>query len=376
MVGSQLLMDTYYPKFITEADAAALTKVKIPDSDAKRIFLSHGLKILKGDYVDQADLDLVFDIQYYNPFNFRKGFGGYVYYAPIKSDAFLALVPNLNSLYLDDQNFTELDFSANTNLVYLEIANCHFLTSLDISMLNLGSFGLAKQKSERARRSKSGYPIELYITNNTQLASVNIGNQPSLAAVDISGNYYLTSLDVTGLAYAYDLYLDDNSLTSISMNSNNYYYTLDLSRNKFASLSFSKLTNLYYLYIQENSQMTSVTLDSLPNLSYMYASDNTNLSTVDFSSFANTNLYYLDLNYANLTSIDLSNFPNLSYLYLDENDIQPSIDLSLLGPFYAVSLNNNPSLATVYYNSAYQNSGNISFGSSVTLIDLNVIGKQ
>jgi Leucine-rich repeat (LRR) protein len=224
------------------------------------------------------------------------------------STLFLPPFPSVSELYLNDNNFTNVESSSLS-------AAIPSVTLIDFADNNL---------QELTSSSFSG----LSQTNN--VAELNLSNNT------IS---YLSDSIIDAIPSVQDLNLTYNNITNVtsSMFSNfQNLQTLSLSNNAITSAELSEVPSLEVLSLSQNN-LTSFELTSLPNLTTLYLNNNT-LQSVQLSSLAS--LATLDLSNNNINSLELSSFPTLNSLELSYNpnfDTVTLTDLPSLTQFYRLS---------------------------------------
>ncbi len=259
---------------------------------------------------------------------------------------------NIQRLYCEGNQITELDISNNKDLYYL---NCegNLLTELDISKnTNLTKIRCASNQIEilDVRNntkldylSCSGNPITsldvsnntvltLLNCNNTNLSTLNLRNNLKLIDLGCDGNK-LENLDISKNTKLTNLECDDNLLTSLDLSQNSSLIELWCRRNQLTDIIFSqnssltilecesnKLTNLD---ISKNSALIEVDC-SLNELISLDASNNHNLTDLICES---NQLFYLDMrNGIAPDDIDLrAEFNNLTCINVDDEN-HPNLD--------------------------------------------------
>jgi len=171
---------------------------------------------------------------------------------------------HLDTLICNNHEIDQIDFSANTQLKFLDLYHAG-LQSLDVSAL-------------------------------TQLEYLNCSNE--LASDYVSETFnYITNLDLSQNVQLKELYANANGLTNIS---------------------WPVSANLEHIQIMESS-LTDIDLCSLPGLQRLEMPYNSGLTTVDLS--CNPALVYVDLNKCGLSGIDLSQNQALETLILGHTDV-------------------------------------------------------
>ena len=201
--------------------------------------------------------------------------------------------------------FSEIDFSNNTALTYIDLDYNCLITRLDLSMLSeleeLNVGGLHQLTS-------------LDLSHNPKLRRLSCGDTKNLQSIDFSNNPLLEYLAFETTSKIVDLSLLPN-LKKL------YYYTDDAIALDFSNCSnleelcyrspiitsfdATHMTNLYKLNVSNCKKMTELKLGSHPNMRILECVDN------------------------RLTSLDLSGCPNLKQLWCHENELT-SLDITML----------------------------------------------
>ena len=201
---------------------------------------------------------------------------------------------NITELYVNDNNLTNIDISANTALLTL-FCSSNALTSLDVSN-NTALISIQCDDNQLTA---------LDVSNNTSLVSLfcHINN---ITTIDVSNNTALQNLSVR-----------ENQLTTLDVSNNTALVSLICSINNFTSLDISNNASLTHL---ECGELGLSTLDVSNNtaLSHLDCRSN-NLTTLDVSN--NTALDRLDCYFNNLTELDLSANTNLTVIWCSNNDL-------------------------------------------------------
>lgn len=167
-------------------------------------------------------------------------------------------LPELEELYCDDNEITNLDISKNSNLNILD-CNSNPLTSLDISKNeNLIGLNCSKTKLTSLDISENTKMTILYCSD-IGLTTLDVSNAPYLSCLDCSKNKLLTidlsnntelcgldcsdnlmaNLNVSNSIYLNELYCSNNQLTSLNISQNQMLSVLDCSNNKITYLDIS-----------------------------------------------------------------------------------------------------------------------------------------
>ena len=139
----------------------------------------------------------------------------------------------LETLHCSNNQLTELDLSALTNLMELNCSN-NQLTELDLSALT---------------------NLKLLYCSYNQLTKLDISNNLALEYLSCMSSQ-LKTLDVTNNKNLTYLEVDNNQLESIDISQNTALQTLWIPSNKLTSLDLSSNPNLNNLYCQSNCLST------------------------------------------------------------------------------------------------------------------------
>ena len=239
----------------------------------------------------------------------------------VKSLKGLDLFKNLNGLYCENNQLTNLDLSKNTKL---EILRCY---NNDIKELDLSKNTKLKELS-----CPHNQLTNLDLSKNTELQILECHDN-SLTSLDASknttltrlgcANNQLTSLDVSGDTALEDLKCNDNQLTSLDVSGDTALTELECDNNQLTSLDLSGDTALELLKCNYN-QLTSLDLSGDTALKDLECYDN-QLTSLDVSG--DTALEDLKCNDNQLTSLDVSDNPALTDLYCENNQLT-SLDVS------------------------------------------------
>ena len=141
---------------------------------------------------------------------------------------------NLEELYCDDNDMTELDLSKNTKLRILDCGN-NQLTSLDLrNNTALEHLGCSFNELTSLDVS-SNIALKDFGCVGNKLTSLNLSNNTALTRLDCNGNE-LASLVVSGNTALEYLRCNGNQLTSLDLSKNTALTRLDCERNRLAFL--------------------------------------------------------------------------------------------------------------------------------------------
>ena len=191
---------------------------------------------------------------------------------------------NLENLYCPGNLFTELDFSNNTKLKELSVAQCSDLASLNVS----GCSAL----------------VRLTCSSCTNLSSLNVTGCSALEFITCYGCKMLTGVDLS---------------TCVALLNMNFCCCYNLT-----GVDVSSCPELIYLYCEDCNALTSVNVGGCSKLQYIDC-DRCLLKSLDVSTC--TSLVNIDIDYCGLTELVLGSHPDLVQVSCMENDIT-YLDLS------------------------------------------------
>ncbi|MEN6392138.1 MAG: S-layer homology domain-containing protein [Syntrophomonas sp.] len=181
--------------------------------------------------------------------------------------------------------------------------------------------------------------VSSLISQNNQLASLDISKNTDLASLNCSGNQ-LTSLDLSKNTSLQSLTCKNNLLASLDLSQNTVLNTLDAYSNKLSSLDVSHNSLLASLNC-ENNQIPSLDISKNTALTYLNCSGN-QLVTLDLTN--NTQIIKLLCALNQLAALDVTHCAAMTWLNCSGNLIG-TLDLSkntLLTDLYC---NNNQLVA-------------------------------
>ena len=305
-----------------EGNGVKIDETNFPDSYF-RDYVSNNIDTDHNKVLSQEECDNVEKI------NISQSFDTEDNSKKVKSLKGLDLFKNLNGLYCENNQLTNLDLSKNTKL---EILRCY---NNDIKELDLSKNTKLKELS-----CPHNQLTNLDLSKNTELQILECHDN-SLTSLDASknttltrlgcANNQLTSLDVSGDTALEDLKCNDNQLTSLDVSGDTALTELECDNNQLTSLDLSGDTALELLKCNYN-QLTSLDLSGDTALKDLECYDN-QLTSLDVSG--DTALEDLKCNDNQLTSLDVSGDTALTELECDNNQLT-SLDVS-----------NNPSLWTL-----------------------------
>lgn len=247
--------------------------------------------------------------------------------------ATLAVMPNLKTLNLADNQLSSLDLSSNVALETIRVGTNQLsaigglkgvlsggtlfsIKDLDISNNSFSSLDLS-----------SLFTLESLNIANNSIATLNLANNTNLIALNASGNS-MSSLDLSANKELRDLNLSNNSFTSFAPTSNLVLSTdsmnfqlevFDISSNllgNIASADWARLAFLRRLNVSNNPSISSMNITPLTNLESLTA---TNLAQDRISGFtslntsSNTLLTFLDLSENAISRADLSSVTGVTF---------------------------------------------------------------
>lgn len=237
----------------------------------------------------------------------------------------------LKDLYCSYNRLTELDVSANTNLVELD---CQYQLGDGLATLNVS--GCTKLKYLDFHHNRIA---ELDISTNTELTSLFCNSNQLTGELDISTNTKLetlhceengiTTLNVSKHAELEGLYCQSNQLTKLDVSENAELTYLQCFENLLTgTLDVSNNTKLNELFCYDNQLTGTLDVSNCPELTNLDCSNNrltelkvssadlrtlncgqNQLTTLDVS--ASTVLTNLNCNDNRLTSLTVGSKPNL-----------------------------------------------------------------
>ncbi|WP_377712960.1 matrixin family metalloprotease [Pseudofulvibacter geojedonensis] len=202
---------------------------------------------------------------------------------------------NLEHLYINNNNLTDLNITNLTNLKRLEaglnnlgtidLTNNNKLENLQVQYTNLAALDISNLED-----------LKILRVFNNQLSSLDLTNSPLLVYLDMRGNTNVSSLDLTHNSLLNYANLQQMSLTSLDLISNTNLNTLLVDYNELTALDVSSNTVLETLDVELN-----------------------NLATITFGE--NTQLNELNLGQNKLTSLDVSGLSGLTIFEADNNEL-------------------------------------------------------
>ena len=197
----------------------------------------------------------------------------------------LSHCPQLKTLDVCSNNFTELDLSANTKLTSLK-ANRSYIKNLDVS--TCPDLEVLEYQDDNLRS-----PLE----------SVNVTGCTKLTRL-LCKNSRLTALDVSSCTALQYLNCSDASITSLNVSNCKELIQIACNKNSISGeLDLTGFSKLHYLYCQDNS-LTSLKLGGCTSLDILFC-ENNRLTALDIDP-DNTQLSRLTCSGNALTALDVS----------------------------------------------------------------------
>jgi hypothetical protein len=198
----------------------------------------------------------------------------------------------------------------------------------------------------------------VYITNTTQLTTVDLTGVNSLMELKIVDNQALTSVNAATLTRCSQLFEIDNnaSLTSISLNNVNYFGRIIIEdNNALSGLNLPSLVKSGSISFSNNVVLASLSAPILAKTNELYLSSNgltsvnlSALNTINGTLNISGNNLLTSLNLSSVTSI-ISN--NMYAVTIGENNALSNLNLNGLTNLASyININNNSSLATASFN--------------------------
>ncbi|WP_422359493.1 hypothetical protein [Reichenbachiella sp.] len=166
----------------------------------------------------------------------------------------------LDSVSMIANLLTEIDFSKNENLVYVQ------LESNELIVVD----GLADKPKLKNVQLSFNYLEALDVSN-------------SGVEVLFASDNDITTIDLSGAVDLKNIFLKTNDLESIDLRANPLLETVVLSDNKIQSLNVEENKSIEYLWISSNS-LTNLDVSSLPSLVHLTIHNNPKLSCVNIGT--------------------------------------------------------------------------------------------
>ena len=269
----------------------------------------------------------------------------------------------LTSLHVDNCNALTTLTANNNRLSAIDVGHCEHLTTLNVEDNNFSAINIAGTGITR---------LDLLGNRFTTLDSVTVA--ASTTILDMSNNPLtdISGINGSALASVERLYLNDIAgLTSLSLHGNTTLKSLFMSGSGLATKSLTTLdlsgNRLRHLYLHGQTALTDVNIsnnrftslststttsnyyEDVTSAGNVYLADATNLVTLradscEFASFAPatfTKLVTLGLSHNSLSSITLSSNRSLKNLYLNDNLFADSISFLRNTALEHLELQNN-----------------------------------
>lgn len=238
--------------------------------------------------------------------------------------------PNLLGLYCGGNNLTELNLEATPSLLAL---HCHYnaINSLDVSNLsNLKEIYAFKNELSS---------LNVATTNNGSIVAFNVSNNPSLTCIKIDEEFTPNSNWVKDEAAFYNSNCDKEPTLEIpDANFKSYLINnLDINKNSDAEIQVSEAASFYGVIDCSNKNISSlIGIQEFINISSLYCYNNS-LDSLDISK--NKFLFNLNCRGNNLKALNVSSNEYLAGLYcgfnqLDSLDVSSNTNLQQLNCHY------------------------------------------
>ena len=185
----------------------------------------------------------------------------------------------LQRINLSGNFLTELDFSGNPGMVFIDASN-NDLFSVNVSANPL---------------------LEVLFVQNNHLTHVHLGNNPRLEWLNVADNQ-LTSLQLASNTALVNLRAYDNMLTSLNINNHPALLQVRAQRNQLSSLTISASPLLNWLDAG-NNQLSSLNIAGSPRLTTLHLNNNL-LSGLDVSRINASTLTWLNVQFNNMATYD------------------------------------------------------------------------
>ena len=272
--------------------------VTIPDTEFKAALLNYSpsidtnndneISVTEAAAVTVLNIsDHHYDMQVGDP-NDPNGGGGMEIFG-ISDFTGIEAFTNLTSLICKENDLTNLDVSALTQLTYLDCSN---------------------------NRNPAGW--------GGGITGLTLPNTNTLTTL-ICGSNYLTSLDVSAYTSLTHLNANGNNITTLTLPNTTTLQTLQFGSNQLTTIDLSQYTALTNLILYNNS-IANINLPNTATLTNLDCRQN-QLTTLDISQ--NTGLITLDCSNNQLTSLDVNTNTTITSIKCSTNQIT-GLDLSYL----------------------------------------------
>ena len=278
-------------------------------------------------------------------------------------------LPELSNLYLDDNNYSNFDFS---NLERLEDLGFYGnnspvinLNGINVSKLEIGDTNTSlteftgtdnvnglnleitdDSKSIKIDNAQNISSLGSIVLGNAELDSLILNNASSLREVawNYNGNIYIRNLTITNAVNLTSLDLSHKSWNGTELESLNLDGAVNLtslnipSRGKLKSLSLKNLGKISYLDVK-NNELTDIDVTGMTSLKTLNLSNNKLEEVKGLTTLPNLT----DLNLTNnkLTNIDVTGLTSLNTLYLLNNKLEEVKGLTALSNLTNLDIGNN-----------------------------------
>ncbi len=275
----------------------------IPDTDFEQALIDEGIDsdaTLNGQILDSDAASATYLSLSYKNISDLTGIEAFV---------------NLEHLYVDNNQLTSLDLSAN---ISLEVLECSYnqLTSLDIS----NNYSLTQLWCLYNQLPS------LFVANNTalrylwcpynQIGFLDVSNNPDLLELNCEENQ-LSTLDVSNQSALTLLVCNSNQISNLDVSDCTSLEQLFCGSNQLTNLDVSNNTSLTSLSCESN-QLTTLDVKFNTALTYLACKSN-QLTSLDITG--NTAITNLSCGANQLAGLDVSNNTLLKWLYCETNDI-------------------------------------------------------
>lgn len=177
--------------------------------------------------------------------------------------------------------------------------------------------------------------IDVYLEDNS-LSSVDFSGDTALETIHLNENN-LTSLDFSGLSSLDSAWCAGNQLTQVDLTDCSTLSDLRLQENNLESVDLSDCTTLANLSIASN-KLTTLDVSMASSL-YVLSCDSNNLSTLTLGT--QNDLLSFTCADNQLTSLDLSSCDSLEFLVCNDNQLSGTLDISHLTEVMILLYQNN-----------------------------------
>ncbi len=242
----------------------------------------------------------------------------------------------LKSLYINNEELTNIDLSTNTALTEIRFLTKK-LATLDLqNNVLLERFTLHYDDQITAIDFSNNINLNyVSLRDNPELASINVTNNTNLdhliiytskiSNIDVTNNTELTylgvldtdisSLNVSNNLKLKDLVINAPLLTSIDISNNTALETFDLAASQVTNIDLSNNTLLKTAFLN-NNKLTNIDISNNTLLDRFYISNN-EITSIDFTN--NTNLRELEIRSNKIKELDVRNC-SLEVLNFDGNE--------------------------------------------------------